>query len=120
MSSQQASDREQLLRRRRKRRNGGNGDEQELLDLAEEHSSLGNSQMMVGDLLSSGQAQLSALVEQRSRMRSVKRLVGRMGQRLGVTRQTMGNIAKRDRVDQGLVFGGMGVVCLVFYLVWFR
>lgn len=113
-------EREALLTRRRRRRNNGNDTEMNMLDLAEESGSLASSQNMVGDLLNSGQAQLNSLIEQRNRMRGVKRVVLAIGNKIGLSNQTMGMISKRDTSDAYLVFGGMIVTCFVFYIVWFR
>ena len=63
----QRRERDELLSRRRKNRTNNNGDEMQ--QLSEEADSLQNSNMQMNDLLASGQASLSSLVAQRSRMR---------------------------------------------------
>lgn len=114
-------EREELLTRRRRRRDVGLGDaESAMQDLAEESTSLASSQNMVGELLMSGQAQLSSLIDQRKRMRGVKRMVLNIGSMLGMSNNTMRMIEKRDENDMYLVFGGMLVTCIVIYVVWFR
>lgn len=114
----QQRERDELLTRRRKRANPGA--EHDMNNLAEEASSLDQSQNMVGDLLSSGQASLGGLVEQRQRMRSVKRVVLDIGNRLGLSNSTMRIIERRDITDAYLVFGGMIVTCIVIYFCWFH
>jgi len=114
-------EREDLLTRRRRRRDVGMGDaESAMQDLAEESTSLGTSQNMVGELIMSGQAQLNSLIDQRRRMRGVKKMVLNIGNTLGLSSQTMRMIEKRDENDMYLVFAGMLVTCIVIYIVWFR
>ena len=112
----QQRERDELLTRRRSRAVGAESDMQ---NLAEEAQSLDQSQMMVGDLLSSGQASLSGLVEQRQRMRGIKRVVFDIGNRLGISNSTMRIIERRDITDAYLVVGGMVVTCIVIYFCWF-
>ncbi|GFH60070.1 hypothetical protein CTEN210_16546 [Chaetoceros tenuissimus] len=114
-------EREELLTRRRRRREVGMGDaESAMQDLAEESTSLASSQNLVGELLMSGQAQLNALIDQKRRMRGVKRMVLNIGNTLGLSSKTMRMIEKRDETDMYIVFGGMFVTCIVIYIVWFR
>lgn len=114
-------EREELLTRRRRRRDVGMGDaESAMQDLAEESTSLGTSQNLVGDLIMSGQAQLNSLIDQRRRMRGVKKMVLNIGNTLGLSRQTMRMIERRDENDMYLVCTGMLVTCIVIYIVWFR
>jgi len=114
-------EREELLTRRRRRRDVGVGDaESAMQDLAEESTSLASSQNMVGELLMSGQAQLNSLIDQRQRMRGVKRMVLNIGSTLGMSNKTLKLIEKRDENDMYLVFGGMCITCIVIYIVWFR
>lgn len=114
-------EREELLtRRRRRRQDGMSGADKEMQDYAEEGASLAASHNMVGELLSSGQAQLNALIDQRRRMRGVKRIVLNIGNSLGLSNQTMRMIEKRNENDMYLVFAGMFVTCIVIYVVWFR
>jgi len=114
-------EREELLTRRRRRKQEGLGDaENAMQDLAGESTSLSQSQNMVGEMLMSGQAQLNSLIDQKRRMRGVKRMVLNMGNTLGLSNNTMKMIEKRDENDMYLVFGGMFVTCIVIYVVWFR
>eukprot|EP00979_Chaetoceros_neogracilis_P013819 scaffold4124_cov267-Chaetoceros_neogracile.AAC.3 len=97
-------EREELLTRRRRRRDVGMGDaESAMQDLAEESTSLGTSQNLVGDLIMSGQAQLNSLIDQRRRMRGVKKMVLNIGNTLGLSRQTMRMIERRDENDMYLI-----------------
>jgi Golgi SNAP receptor complex protein 2 len=112
----QQRERDELLTRRRKR---GTGGEHDMNNLAEEAQSLDQSQNVVGELLSSGQASLGGLVEQRQRLRGVKRVVLDIGNRLGLSNSTMRIIERRDITDAYLVFGGMIVTCIVIYFCWF-
>ncbi len=114
-------EREELLTRRRRRNKDGLGDtESAMQNLAEESTSLASSQNMVGELLMSGQAQLNSLIDQRRRMRGVKRMVLNIGNTIGLSNSTMRMIEKRDENDLKLVIGGMIVTMIVTYVVWFR
>jgi Golgi SNAP receptor complex protein 2 len=110
------NERDELMLRRRKRRGG---DESDLGNLADESGSLQQSHNMVGDLLASGQASLTGLVDQRQRLRGVKRVLVDIGSRLGLSQSTMRIIERRDITDAYLVAAGMVVTCLVIYFVWF-
>ena len=114
-------EREELLTRRRRRKNEGLGEQESTMqNLTHESQSLQNSTNMVGELLVSGQAQLNSLVDQKNRMRSVKRTVLIMGNKLGLSNKTMEKIKKIDETDFYLVIGGMVVTMIVLYVVWLR
>jgi golgi SNAP receptor complex member 2 len=112
------SEREELLRRRKNRRQGA-GEESDLQHLADESQSLEQSHSLLFTLIDQGQASLTGLVEQRQRLRGVKRVVMEMGSRLGLSQSTMRIIERRDITDAYFVAAGMVVTCLVIYLVWF-
>mmetsp|Transcript_350 Transcript_350/g.488 ORF Transcript_350/g.488 Transcript_350/m.488 type:complete len:213 (+) Transcript_350:166-804(+) len=115
-------DRNELLKRRHnRRRNEGLGDaENAMHDLANESQSLSNSENMVGELIMSGRTQLNSLVDQRNRMRGIKRTVVNMGNKLGLSNATIKQIDNMDENDAYLVFAGMIVTCIVIYFVWLR
>lgn len=116
----QRRERDELLaRRRHNRTNGGGGNVDEMQQLAEEADSLANSQGMMNELLASGQANLSNLVGQRSRMRWVNRKMFDIGNKIGLSNSTMRMIEKRDATDAYLVLGGMMVTMLVIYFLYF-
>jgi Golgi SNAP receptor complex protein 2 len=116
----QRRERDELLaRRRHNRTNGGGGNVDEMQQLAEEADSLANSQGMMNELLASGQANLSNLVGQRSRMRWVNRKMFDIGNKIGLSNSTMRMIEKRDATDAYLVLGGMIVTLLVIYFLYF-
>jgi Golgi SNAP receptor complex protein 2 len=110
------NEREELMLRRRKRRQGDNSD---LANYADESQSLQQSNNMVGDIIASGQASLTGLVEQRQRLRGVKRVLVDIGSRLGLSQSTMRIIERRDITDAYLVAAGMVITCIVIYFVWF-
>ncbi len=115
-------EREELLTRRRRRKNGDNGlgdSESTMQNLTSESQSLLNSQNMVGELLVNGQEQLKSLVDQRNRMRGIKRTILNMGNKIGLSNSTMDRIKKMDETDAYLVFAGMILTLIVIYLVWF-
>jgi len=115
-------ERQQLLKRRKRvRDNGTVGDaENGMRNLADESDSLSQSKNTVNELLHSGEAQLSTLLNQRRRMKGVKRLVLEIGNKLGLTNQTMKIIHRRDATDAYFVFGGMFLTCCVFHIVWLK
>ena len=114
----QERERDELLRRRR-RKNPDNP-EQDLNNLADEAQSLQQSHLMVDDLLHSGEASLKGLVDQRGRLRGVRRVVADIGNRLGLSNATMRIIERRDVTDAYLVFAGMVVTCIVIYFCYFH
>lgn len=113
----QQRERNELLTRRRSRAAGAESDMQ---NYAQEAQSLDQSQLMVGDLLSTGEASLTGLVQQRQQMRGIKRKVFDIGNKLGISNSTMRIIERRDITDAYLVFGGMVVTCIVIYFCWFH
>ena len=115
----QQREREELLRRRRRTKTTGE-EEQDLNNLADEAQSLHQSQLMVDDLMNTGQASLTGLQEQRSRLRGVRRVVSDIGNRLGLSNATMRIIERRDITDAYLVLAGMIVTCIVIYFCYFH
>jgi golgi SNAP receptor complex member 2 len=115
-------ERDALLTRRRRRTGTGNGgdEQQDMANLADESRSLHQASIMVDDLLSTGQASLQGLVDQRSRLKGVRKVVWDMGNRLGLTNMTMKIIERRDITDAYLVLAGMVVTCFVIYLCYFH
>jgi len=109
-------EREELLLRRRNR---NRGDESDVQNLASETQSLDQSNLMVNDLLSHGEASLAELQEQRNRLRGITRVVFDIGTTLGFSQSTMRIIERRDITDAYLVVAGMIVTLLVIYFVWF-
>ena len=114
-------ERDDLLRRRKRTvgPNGG-GEHHDMSNLADESQSLAQSSIMVDDLLNTGQASLHGLVDQRSRLRGVRKVVSDIGMRLGLTNTTMRIIERRDITDAYLVFGGIVVTCIVIYFCYFH
>lgn len=113
----QQRERNELLTRRRSRAAGAESDMQ---NYAQEAQSLDQSQLMVGDLLSTGEASLTGLHQQRQQMRGIKKKVFDIGNKLGISNSTMRIIERRDITDAYLVFGGMVVTCIVIYFCWFH
>lgn len=116
----QQRERDELLTRRRKRHGNHNDEEQDLNHLADEAQSLRQSTVMVDELITTGAGALTGLVDQRQRMRGVKRLVLDMGKRLGLTNSTLRIIERRDITDAYLVFAGIIVTCIVIYFCYFH
>ena len=118
-------EREALLTRRGRRTTGtgtsaAGEEQQDMANLADESRSLHQASLMVDDLLSTGQASLQGLVDQRSRLKGVRKVVGEIGNRLGLTNMTMKIIERRDITDAYLVLAGMIVTCFVIYLCYFH
>mmetsp|Transcript_22876 Transcript_22876/g.26076 ORF Transcript_22876/g.26076 Transcript_22876/m.26076 type:complete len:171 (-) Transcript_22876:121-633(-) len=108
---------ELTLRRRPKSDRNNDAD---IENLAEETQSLHQSHLLVDDLLNSGQASLSGLVDQRLRLRGVRRVVANIGYRLGITNTTMRIIQRRDITDAYLVLAGVLFTCVIIYLCYFH
>uniref|UniRef100_A0A7S2XN21 Golgi SNAP receptor complex member 2 n=1 Tax=Attheya septentrionalis TaxID=420275 RepID=A0A7S2XN21_9STRA len=113
----QQRERDALLSRRRRTRRA-TGEEGEINDLADEYQSMESSQIMMGDLLASGQASLTGLIEQRQRMKGVKRVMLDIGSKIGLSNSTMRIIERRDVTDAYFVFGGMVVCLLLMYFLY--
>lgn len=115
---------EELMALRRRRRGGNNDDNNAhaatMNDLSEESDSWGQSHSMMGDLLASGQASLSGLVEQRQRLKGVKRVLLDIGNKIGVSNSLMRVVERRDVTDAYFVFGGILVTLIIMYLCWLR
>lgn len=113
-ASYQAERQELMLRRR----NRGGEAESDVQHLAQEATSLDQSQFMVNSLIGQGEASLTDLRSQRDRLRGVRSILTNIGNSLGITQSTMRIIERRDITDAYLVAAGIVVTCLVFYLVW--
>jgi Golgi SNAP receptor complex protein 2 len=116
--------REDLLAlRRRSRKSGvdanGTSTGEAINDLAEESDSWASSHNMVSELIGSGQASLSSLVEQRQRLKGIKRVIFQITNKLGLSNSLMRIVERRDATDAYLVFGGMILTLIVLYLCWF-
>lgn len=114
-TSQYQRQRDELLRRRRKNPQ----DNDDLTHLAEESHSLESSRYAVMGLISQADASYQELVEQRQRLRGVRKIVVDIGSALGITQSTMRIIERRDITDAYLVAAGMVITLLVIYFVWF-
>jgi golgi SNAP receptor complex member 2 len=79
LSSYYQRDRNDLLRHRKRRDGGG---EDDMRNYAKESQSLGQSQSAVMSLISQGQDSLNGLVEQRHRLRGVRRVLVDIGSSL--------------------------------------
>ncbi|CAB9500432.1 SNAP receptor complex member 2 [Seminavis robusta] len=112
-------ERDELLRRRKQRTPHSNIDERDMSNLADEGKSLQQSQLMVSEIIASGEASLNGLIEQRQRLGGITRTIFDIGNRLGLTQSTMRIIERRDITDFYLVVAGMVVTLIVLYLVWF-
>ncbi|KAG7356461.1 SNARE domain anchored protein [Nitzschia inconspicua] len=112
-------ERDELLTRRRQHKEIHGGEERDLTNLADEATSWQQSQYMVNDLISSGEASYNALRSQRQQMRGVSKFLGQIDDRLGISNSTMRIIERRDVTDAYFVLGGCVITCIVIYFVWF-
>lgn len=88
------------------------------LDMAES-GSLDRSSKMINDYITSGQETLSELIGQKERLKGVQRQVLDIMNYLGIGNSIMKAVERRDLIDKYIVFGGMIVVLLVIYFVWY-
>lgn len=112
-------ERDELLTRRRQRKQYSSTGERDMNNLADEAKSWQQSQYMVSDIISNGEASLNQLVHQRQQLSGVTRVIGQIGDSLGISDLTMKVIERRDVTDAYFVLGGCVVTCIVIYFVWF-
>lgn len=111
-------ERDELLTRRRQRKEYSSTEERDLANLADESKSWQQSQYMVSDLLSNGEASLNHLVQQRQQLRGVTRYLGQISDSLGISNATMKIIERRDVTDAYFVLAGCVITCITIYFVW--
>jgi Golgi SNAP receptor complex protein 2 len=112
-------ERQDLLALRRRRKGSSSGTTEDMNNLAEESNSWVSSHTMVSEIIGSGQASLSSLVEQRQRLKGIKRVVFQITNKLGLSNSLMRIVERRDATDAYLVIGGMILTLIVLYLCWF-
>jgi Golgi SNAP receptor complex protein 2 len=113
-------EREELLTRRRQRKEFASGtEERDLANLADEATSWQQSHYMVNDLIANGEASYNALKDQRRQMTGVRKYLGQIDDRLGISNSTMRIIERRDVTDAYFVLGGCVLTCITIYFVWF-
>mmetsp|Transcript_4329 Transcript_4329/g.7216 ORF Transcript_4329/g.7216 Transcript_4329/m.7216 type:complete len:215 (+) Transcript_4329:97-741(+) len=115
----QQYERTELLTRRRNKKSNATTEQNDMAHLTDESQSLQQSSLLVDDLLNTGEASLGSLVNQRSQLRGVRKVVADMANRLGLTNTTMRIIERRDITDAYLVLGGIVVTCIVIYICFF-
>lgn len=86
--------------------------------LDEEGQSLDRSGNVMSNLLESAGSSLNELALQRERMKGTQRKVLDMLTTLGVSSSTIRVIERRNVVDRAIVFGGMFVTLVCFYLLY--
>lgn len=96
------------------------GGEEGMSEFVDTGRSLDRSNQNVGELLAQGSASLSGLLEQRGRLKGVRKMVLDIATTLGISNQTLRAIERRDVSDRFLVIGGMIIVCIVLYLCFGR
>jgi len=116
--AQEAKEREELLARRYGR--GQNGETPTIVvdQLMEEGASYQRSGVMMNDILMSGQATLSNMLDQRSSLKSARRKVLDVLNLLGVSSRIMGMAERRGAVDKMIIVGGMCVTLVVLWVCW--
>ena len=90
------------------------------LEMAES-GSLDRSNAMVKSYLTQGQETLQELMEQRDRMKGVKKKVLDIASYLGLSNTIMKAVGDREKVDAIITYGAMGFLTfLVFFILWAR
>lgn len=84
-----------------------------------EHESLSRSGNMVNEYLSIGQQTLHDLMEQKDRLKSVQRKVFDILNYLGISNSIMRAVEQRDSVDRWIVVGGIAIVSLLIFCIWY-
>jgi Golgi SNAP receptor complex protein 2 len=116
--AQEAKEREELLARRYGKGGDLEAPARAVEELLEEGASYQRSSAMMNDILMSGQATLSNLLDQRSSLKSARKKVLDVLNLLGVSHRITGMAERRDTVDKLIVAGGMVVTLLVLWLCW--
>lgn len=83
-----------------------------------EKKSIENSSRMVDGYLSAGRETLSELVSQRERLKSAHKKLFDILNYLGLSTNTMRSIESRDKIDAFIVFGGMALILILLFLIW--
>lgn len=98
----------------------GSGDAVLRMGLADEHRSLENSHGMVSNIMNTGRGALTGLMDQRGRLRRVKTKMIDVMNQIGVDRQIIASIERREYSDTLLVYGLMTamVVLLGLAVLW--
>jgi hypothetical protein len=115
---QEAKEREELLARRYGRGQDGETPTIVVDQLMEEGASYQRSGVMMNDILMSGQATLSNLLDQRSSLKSARKKVLDVLSLLGVSSRIMGMAERRDAVDKVIIVAGMCVTFVVLWVCW--
>lgn len=87
------------------------------LEMAE-NGSLTRSTRMVNEYLVIGQETLGELVNQKERLKSIQRKAFDMLNYLGLSNTLLRNVERRDGVDKWIVFGGMALISLLLFGIW--
>ena len=111
---QHEQQRSKLMARRRRR-----GNESDQQNLADEANSLDQSKVMMNEIIASGTESLRMMRDQSARLKSVKRTVLDIGNKLGLSNSVMKSIEKRDATDFYIVMGGIVIILFILYLAWF-
>ena len=85
-----------------------------------ENTSLSQSERMVKDYIAIGQNTLEELVSQKDRLKVVQRKVFDIVNYLGLSNSLMRLVERRDYTDSWMVFGGMFIVSLLLFMIWYR
>lgn len=90
------------------------------MSLADEHRSLDNSKSMVSNILGTGRGALQALVDQRGTLRQAKTKMLDVMNQIGVDRQIIASIERREYSDTLLAYGLMTalLVLLGLAVIW--
>lgn len=115
---QEAKEREDLLARRYEKGQDGETPTIFMDQLMEEGASYQRSGVMMNDILMSGQATLSNLLDQRSSLKSARKKVLDILSLLGMSSRIMGMAERRDAVDKVIVGGGMCLTLVVLWVCW--
>ncbi len=111
--TREAREREELMRRRRDVMPSGVE-----AAYAEEGASLARSRQMVGDYITSGQAAMGSLVDQRERLKGAHRRVIDIAGLVTASGSILSSAMRRSKVDQLIVLCGMIITTGLLYYAW--
>mmetsp|Transcript_8163 Transcript_8163/g.24570 ORF Transcript_8163/g.24570 Transcript_8163/m.24570 type:complete len:213 (-) Transcript_8163:103-741(-) len=111
--------RDELLSRRKQRADNG-GDATIQMDFYEsEAKSLKSSSTMSDQILETGTATLEMLLAQRTKLKGAKKKMLDVANQLGVSKDLIRSIERREAADFYLVLGGIALCIIVLFLLWF-
>ena len=117
-SAKAAADRELLLASAASSSASKKDDLDDVATLSKEENGLRHSRNRIRQLVEESDAVMGALQGQFSRMDRANTNLGSMLESLGVSNHTLLQIARRNRVDSAVVYGGIVLLLMLMVYIW--